>query len=583
MNEYRTHNCGELRIENINQKIKLAGWIQKIRNLGGMIFIDLRDENGITQIVINDSKMQETAKEYTTESCISVEGVVVERSSKNPKMPTGDIEVVANKIEILGKCKNVLPFEVNIDQEVKEDLRLEYRFLDLRNEKLHNNIRLRSKVLKALRDKMCEMGFDEIQTPILANSSPEGARDYLVPSRLNPGEFYALPQAPQQFKQLLMVSGFNKYFQIAPCFRDEDPRADRAPGEFYQLDFEMAFATQEDVFKVVEDVMTSIFKKFTNWEITEAPFPRIPYKEAMEKYGIDKPDLRNPLIIQDVTKLFKETEFNAFKDKNVKVIVVPNGTEQGRKFFDKMTEFAIEECGAKGLAWAKIDNEGNVQGGISKFITDEVKESLMKEYNVENNSALFFIADELKIAQKIAGLIRIELGKRLDLIEKNVYKFCFIVDFPMYELSDEGKIDFNHNPFSMPQGGMEALENKDPLDVLAYQYDLVGNGYEMASGAVRNHSPEIMVKAFEIAGYNEEDVKNRFGALYNAFQYGTPPHAGAAPGVDRMIMLLADSQNIREVIAFPKNKRARDLLMRAPSKVDEKQLKDVSIKLDVKI
>ena len=583
MNEYRTHNCGELRIENINQKIKLAGWIQKIRNLGGMIFIDLRDENGITQIVINDSKMQETAKEYTTESCISVEGVVVERSSKNPKMPTGDIEVVAGKIEILGKCKNVLPFEVNIDQEVKEDLRLEYRFLDLRNEKLHNNIRLRSKVLKALRDKMCEMGFDEIQTPILANSSPEGARDYLVPSRLNPGEFYALPQAPQQFKQLLMVSGFNKYFQIAPCFRDEDPRADRAPGEFYQLDFEMAFATQEDVFKVVEDVMTSIFKKFTNWEITEAPFPRIPYKEAMEKYGIDKPDLRNPLIIQDVTKLFKETEFNAFKDKNVKVIVVPNGTEQGRKFFDKMTEFAIEECGAKGLAWAKIDNEGNVQGGISKFITDEVKESLMKEYNVENNSALFFIADELKIAQKIAGLIRIELGKRLDLIEKNVYKFCFIVDFPMYELSDEGKIDFNHNPFSMPQGGMEALENKDPLDVLAYQYDLVGNGYEMASGAVRNHSPEIMVKAFEIAGYNEEDVKNRFGALYNAFQYGTPPHAGAAPGVDRMIMLLADSQNIREVIAFPKNKRARDLLMRAPSKVDEKQLKDVSIKLDVKI
>ena len=581
MNEYRTKNCGELRIENINQEVKLAGWIQKIRNLGGMIFIDLRDEDGITQIVINDEKMQEIAKEYTTESCIKVEGKVVERASKNPKMPTGDIEVVANKIEILGKCKNILPFEVNTDQEVREDLRLEYRFLDLRNDKLHKSILLRSKVLKALRDKMDEMGFNEIQTPILANSSPEGARDYLVPSRLNPGEFYALPQAPQQFKQLLMVSGFNKYFQIAPCFRDEDPRADRAPGEFYQLDFEMAFATQEDVFGVIEELVPHIFKKFTDWKVDEGPFLRIPYREAMEKYGIDKPDLRNPLIIQDATKLFEGTEFNAFKDKTVKIIIVPNGAEEGRKFFDKMTEFAVEECGAKGLAWTKIDNEGIVQGGIAKFITDDIKERLQKDYGAKNNSSMFFIADEFKTAQKIAGLIRIELGKRLDLIEKNVYKFCFIVDFPMYELSDEGTIDFNHNPFSMPQGGMEALENKDPLEILAYQYDLVCNGYEMASGAVRNHNPEIMVKAFEIAGYNEEDVKTRFGALYNAFQYGTPPHAGAAPGVDRMIMLLADSQNIREVIAFPKNKRARDLLMRAPSKVDEKQLKDVHIKLDL--
>lgn len=581
MNEYRTNSCEELRIENIGQEVRLAGWIQKIRNLGGMIFIDLRDEEGITQIVINDEKMQETAKEYTTESCISVEGKVVERTSKNPKMSTGDIEVVASKIEILGKCKNVLPFEINTEQEVREDLRLEYRFLDLRNEKLHKSILLRSKVLKALRDKMDEMGFNEIQTPILANSSPEGARDYLVPSRLNPGEFYALPQAPQQFKQLLMVSGFNKYFQIAPCFRDEDPRADRAPGEFYQLDFEMAFATQEDVFKVIEELVPHVFKKFTNWKVDEGPFLRIPYREAMDKYGIDKPDLRNPLIIQDVTKLFEGTEFNAFKDKTVKVIVVPNGAEQGRKFFDKMTEFAVEECGAKGLAWTKIDNEGLVQGGIAKFITDDIKEKLQKKYGAENNSSMFFIADEFKTAQKIAGLVRIELGKKLDLIEKGVYKCCFIVDFPMYELSDEGTIDFNHNPFSMPQGGMEALKNKDPLEILAYQYDLVVNGYEMASGAVRNHNPEIMVKAFEIAGYNEEDVKTRFGALYNAFQYGTPPHAGAAPGVDRMIMLIADSQNIREVIAFPKNKRARDLLMGAPSKVDEKQLKDVHIKLDL--
>ena len=577
---YRTHNLGELRIENVNQEVELSGWVQKIRNLGGMIFIDLRDQFGITQIVINDEKMQEQVKNVPTESCIHICGKVVERSSKNPKMPTGDIEVVANKFEILGKCKNVLPFEINTDQEVREDLRLEYRFLDLRNEKLHNNILLRSKILKTLRDKMDELGFTEIQTPILANSSPEGARDYLVPSRLNPGEFYALPQAPQQFKQLLMVSGFNKYYQIAPCFRDEDPRADRAPGEFYQLDYEMSFATQEDVFKIMEEVVPYTFKKFTNWEVDEGPFIRIPYKEAMEKYGIDKPDLRNPLIIQDVTKVFENSDFKAFAGKTIKAIVVPNGAEQGRKFFDKMTEFALtEEVGAKGLAWVKIEKDGALAGGISKFITEEMKEILEKEYNAKENSSIFFIADEFTKAQKIAGLIRIELGKRLDLLEKNVYRFCYIVDFPMYELSDEGTIDFSHNPFSMPQGGLEALETKDPLDILAYQYDLVCNGYEMASGAVRNHNPEIMVKAFEIAGYTEEDVKERFGALYNAFQYGTPPHAGAAPGVDRMVMLIADSTNIREIIAFPKNKRARDLLMRAPSVVSEKQLEDVHIQL----
>ena len=577
---YRTHNLGELRIENVNQEVELSGWVQKIRNLGGMIFIDLRDQFGITQIVINDEKMQEQVKNVPTESCIHICGKVVERSSKNPKMPTGDIEVVANKFEILGKCKNVLPFEINTDQEVREDLRLEYRFLDLRNEKLHNIILLRSKILKTLRDKMDELGFAEIQTPILANSSPEGARDFLVPSRLHPGEFYALPQAPQQFKQLLMVSGFDKYFQIAPCFRDEDPRADRAPGEFYQLDFEMSFATQEDVFKVIEEVVPHTFKKFTNWKVDEGPFIRIPYLEAMEKYGIDKPDLRNPLIIQDATLVFENTEFNAFKDKTVKIIIVPNGAEQGRKFFDKMTEFAItDEVGAKGLAWTKFEKDGTVQGGIAKFITEEAKLKLEKESGVKAGDSIFFIADEFHKAQKIAGLVRIELGKRLDLIEKNVYKFCFIVDFPMYELSDEGTIDFCHNPFSMPQGGLEALQKMNPLDILAYQYDLVCNGYEMASGAVRNHDPEIMVKAFEIAGYTEEDVKNRFGALYNAFQYGTPPHAGAAPGVDRMVMLIADSTNIREVIAFPKNKKARDLLMRAPSVVTQQQLDDVHIQL----
>ena len=578
---YRTKNLGELRIKNVGETVELAGWIQKIRDLGGMVFIDLRDEDGITQIVINDENLQAQAKELVKESCIHIEGKVVERTSKNPKMPTGDIEVIASKIEVLGKCKAELPFEINSEVEAREDLRLEYRFLDLRNEKLHKNILLRSKILKAFRDKMDELGFFEIQTPILANSSPEGARDYLVPSRLNPGEFYALPQAPQQFKQLLMVSGFNKYYQIAPCFRDEDPRADRAPGEFYQLDFEMAFSTQEDVFKVIENVVPSVFKKFTDWKVDEGEFIKIPYKEAMEKYGIDKPDLRNPLIIQDVTKDFADTDFNAFKGKTIKIIIVPDGANQGRKFFDKMGEFAVEECGAKGLAWTKLNAESELEGGIAKFITPEIVENLKENYGLKENASMFFIADEFKTAQKIAGLVRIELGKRLDLIEKNVYKFCFIVDFPMYELSDEGTIDFCHNPFSMPQGGMDALENMDPLDILAYQYDLVCNGYEMASGAVRNHNPEIMVKAFEIAGYTEKDVKTKFGALYNAFQYGTPPHAGAAPGIDRMVMLIEDSSNIREVIAFPKNKRARDLLMRAPSSVSEQQLKDVHIKLDI--
>lgn len=580
-NKYRDHNCGELNIKNVGETVKLAGWVQRIRNLGAMKFIDLRDEFGITQGVISDSVT--VKEELVTECVISVCGKVVERTNKNNKIPTGEIEIEVNEIEVLGKCKNVLPFEINSEKvdisSVREDLRLEYRFLDLRNDKIHNNILLRSKIMKSLRNKMDELGFTEIQTPILANSSPEGARDFLVPSRLHPGEFYALPQAPQQFKQLLMVSGFNKYYQIAPCFRDEDPRADRAPGEFYQLDYEMSFATQDDVFEVAENVVPYVFNENTTWKVDEGPFVRIPYLEAMEKYGIDKPDLRNPLIIQDGTNIFANTEFNAFKGKTIKIIIVPNGASQGRKFFDGMDTFAKEEAGAKGLAWVKIDENGEYIGGISKFITEEVKIGL-QNMGVKVNDSIFFVADEFKVAQKIAGLVRIELGKRLDLIEKNVYKFCWIVDFPMYELSDEGTIDFNHNPFSMPQGGMEALENMNPLDILAYQYDLVCNGYEMASGAVRNHNPELMVKAFEIAGYTEDDVKLKFGALYNAFQYGTPPHAGAAPGLDRMVMLISDSQNIREVIAFPKNKKARDLLMKAPSKVSKEQLKDVHIKVD---
>ena len=574
---YRNKNCGELNIKNVGENVVIAGWVQRIRNLGSMKFIDLRDQFGITQIIVNDN----CADNLVTECVIQVDGTVIERTNKNSKIPTGEIEIEAKKIEVLGTCKNILPFEVNSEKaaDAREDLRLEYRFLDLRNEKLHKTIILRSEIMKTIRNKMDELGFTEIQTPILANSSPEGARDFLVPSRLHPGEFYALPQAPQQFKQLLMVSEFDKYYQIAPCFRDEDPRADRAPGEFYQLDFEMSFAEQKDVLSVLEDIFTTIFKKHTNWKITDTPFPRIPYKEAMEKYGSDKPDLRNPLIIQDVTQLFKDTEFNAFKEKTIKAIIVENGAEQGRKFFDNMGEYAVNELEAKGLAWVKFEKENEITGGIAKFITKEIKKGL-EEIGAKPNVAIFFIADEFKKAQKIAGGVRLELGKRLDLIEKGVYKFCFIVDFPMYELSDEGTVDFNHNPFSMPQGGMEALITKNPLDILAYQYDAVCNGYEITSGAVRNHSPEIMVKAFEIAGYEEETIKTKFGALYNAFQYGTPPHAGAAAGLDRLVMLAANSDNIREVIAFPKNKKARDLLMRAPSKVTEQQLKDVHIKID---
>ena len=575
---YRDHNCGELNLKDVNKNVKLAGWIQRIRNLGSMFFVDLRDQYGITQIVITSEELKKQMNEIPSESVISVAGTVRERSNKNKKIPTGDIEIDAKEIELLGKCKNVLPFEINSEKidisNVKEDLRLQYRYLDLRNDKIHKSILLRSKVMKDIRTEMDKLGFTEIQTPILANSSPEGARDYLVPSRLHAGKFYALPQAPQQFKQLLMVAGFDKYYQIAPCFRDEDPRADRAPGEFYQLDMEMSFATQEDVFAVIEKVIPKIFKENSNWSVSEAPFVRIPYKEAMEKYGIDKPDLRNPLIIEDATKLFENTEFNAFKNKTIKYIKVPNGALQGRKFFDSMGEFAVNECSAKGLAWFKSDEQNNLTGGISKFITDGIKNGL----DVKPNEAYFFVADEFKNAQKIAGLVRIELGKRLDLIEKNVFKFCWINDFPMYEYNeDEQKIDFNHNPFSMPQGGMEALNNKNPLEILAYQYDLVCNGYELASGAVRNHNPEIMVKAFEIAGYTEEDVKKKFGALYTAFQYGTPPHAGIAPGLDRMVMLIADTDNIREVIAFPKNKKARDVMMNAPWNVTDKQLKDVHI------
>ena len=583
MNEYRTHNCGELTKADIGKRVRLAGWIQTSRNLGGLLFIDLRDQYGLTQAVVTiESGLIEEVSKIPTESTVSIEGKVRLRQDINPNMKTGEIEIIADKVEVLGKRLKELPFEINTDKNISEDLRLKYRFLDLRNEELKNNILFRAKVLQYLRSQMIERGFTEVQTPVLTSSSPEGARDYLVPSRVHPGKFYALPQAPQQFKQLLMVSGIDKYFQIAPCFRDEDARADRAPGEFYQLDMEMAFATQEDVFNVMEKVMYNTFKEFGGKRVAEYPFPKIPFKEAMLKYGSDKPDLRNPLVIEDVTEIFKNIDFNAFKGKIVRTITVHNVQGLPRKFYDGMNEFAVQECEAKGLAWIKVLEDGNLQGSIAKFIDEESKEELLKVTNTNVGDAIFFIAEEeLKVAT-LAGRIRTELGIRLDLLEKDVYKFCWIVDFPMYEINDEGKLDFCHNPFSMPQGGLQDLENKNPLDILAYQYDIVCNGIELSSGAVRNHDPEIMVKAFEIAGYNKEVIEKKFPALFNAFHYGAPPHAGIAPGVDRMIMLMQDEPSIREVIAFPMNSKAQDLLMGAPGEVTPEQLRDVHIKLDIK-
>ncbi len=585
MHKYRTHNCSQLRKENIDEVVKLAGWVDSIRDLGGLTFLDIRDHYGMTQVVISKGDpLQDKATKISRESTVSITGKVGPRPDNmiNSSMPTGEVEVLVTQIEVLGKCLNQLPFEFISGSETKEDLRLKYRFLDLRNEMLHNNIVLRSKVIQTIRKKMTDLDFLEIQTPILTSSSPEGARDYLVPSRVHPGKFYALPQAPQQFKQLLMVSGFDKYFQIAPCFRDEDARADRSPGEFYQLDLEMAYATQEDVFVAVEKVMHDLFSELTNWKVS-SPFPKIPYKEAMLKYGSDKPDLRNPLIIQDVSDVFADGDFEAFKNKTIRVIPVEGGASQSRKFFDKMVKFATES-GAKGLAWIKLNEDLTVAGSIAKFITDDIKTKLIETTGAKANSAFFFMADEKQdTCAKLAGLVRDELGSRLDLIEKDVYKFCWIVDFPMYEFDPEtNKIEFSHNPFSMPQGGLEALNTKEPLDILAYQYDIVCNGIELSSGAVRNHSTDVMIRAFEIAGYGEDEIKKKFPALYNAFQYGAPPHAGIAPGVDRIVMLIAQQPNIREVIAFPMNSKAQDLLMGAPSEVSEKQLEDVSVKISIK-
>ena len=583
MNEYRTHNCNEINLSDVGKEVRIAGFVETIRDLGGLVFLDIRDMYGVTQVVTSgeDSALVDFASHIPIESTVTVFGKVRKRDAEtyNPKIATGEVEIVIDEIKILGKRTKNLPFEVNSNQEVREDLRLEYRFLDLRGDKLKNNLLLRAKVLQFLRAQMIERGFLEVQTPILTSSSPEGARDYLVPSRLHSGRFYALPQAPQQFKQLLMVSGVDKYFQIAPCFRDEDSRADRTPGEFYQLDMEMSFSTQEDVMNVMEPVIYNTFSTFSDKKIDKSAFPRIPYREAMIKYGTDKPDLRNPLYIVDVTDFFQKCTFKPFHGITVRAIKVSGHMSKG--FHEKMLEYA-KSMGMGGLGYLEVQEDLSFKGPIDKFIPEEMKKELLSLADLKINDTIFFIADVESRANTLAGQIRTELGNRLNLIDESVYKFCWIVDFPMYELDDSGKLTFCHNPFSMPQGGLQALNCKKPLDILAYQYDIVCNGYEMASGAVRNHDVEIMKKVFDIVGYGEDVIKEKFSALYNAFQYGAPPHAGVAPGIDRILMLLCGTDSIRDVIAFPMNSKAEDLLMGAPGTVSKEQLEDVHIKIDIK-
>ena len=586
MMQSRTHTCGQLRIENAGERVTLVGWMENVRVVGNnFAFIVLRDFYGTTQIVVETEEIMNIVKGINKESTISVTGTVRERASKNPKQPTGDIEVVPEKIELLGRCQyNELPFEINRSRDADETQRLKYRYLDLRNPAVKSNIILRCNVIAAIRKAMMDHDFLEITTPILTASSPEGARDYLVPARKHPGKFYALPQAPQQFKQLLMTSGFDRYFQIAPCFRDEDARADRSPGEFYQLDFEMSFATQEDVFAVAEEVLSATFSEFSDKQVSPAPFRRITYKEAMLTYGSDKPDLRNPLVIKELSDLFVDSDFKPFSNKTVRGIRVPGMAKQSKTFFKSMEDFAVQEVGMKGLGYFKVEPGENgmfkYNGPIDKFLNDDQRKELATRCELQEGDVLYFIADTKKNAPKFAGQIRTEVAKRMNLIDESRFELCFIVDFPMYELDEEtGKIIFTHNPFSMPQGGLDALLNKDPLDILAYQYDIVCNGVELSSGAVRNHDLDIMIKAFEIAGYTEEDVASKFGALYNAFKFGAPPHAGMAPGVDRMIMLLTGEESIREVIAFPLNSNAQDLLLGAPTEVTEQQLREVHIKV----
>ena len=577
-NIYRSRILNEISESDVGKTIRVAGWVENIRDHGGVSFIDLRDMYGVLQVVLRDTSLLDG---ITKENCISIEGVIDHRDEEtyNPKIPTGTIELEAHSIDMLGKVYHQLPFEIMTSKEIREDVRLKYRYLDLRNQKVKDNIIFRSQVISFLRQKMTEMGFLEIQTPILCASSPEGARDYIVPSRKFKGRFYALPQAPQQYKQLLMVSGFDKYFQIAPCFRDEDARADRSPGEFYQLDFEMSFATQEEVFRVGEEVLTATFEKFApeGASVTAAPYPVISYKDAMLQFGSDKPDLRNPLRIMDVTEFFQKCTFKPFLKRTVRAIKVHADMSKG--FHEKLLKFATS-IGMGGLGYLEVMEDKSYKGPIDKFIPDDMKQEFAELTGLEVGDTIFFIADKEERANLFAGQLRNELGERLDLIEKNAFRFCFVNDFPMYEYNkDEKKMDFTHNPFSMPQGGLEALNTMNPEDILAYQYDIVCNGVELSSGAVRNHDLDIMVKAFEIAGYSEEDLKTKFGALYNAFQFGAPPHAGMAPGVDRMIMLLKNEDNIREVIAFPMNGNAQDLMCGAPGIVTETQLREAHIKV----
>ncbi len=576
-NQYRTVSCGELREENIGQQVRVAGWVENIRDHGGVMFLDIRDQYGVLQVVVHDDAL---LRGINKECTVTLSGEVVKRDEEtiNKKIATGMVEVHTEDITVLGKCKNVLPFEVATSTNTGEDVRLKYRFLDLRNSKVHKNIMFRSQVIAFLRQKMTELGFTEINTPILSTSSPEGARDYLIPSRKHKGKFYALPQAPQIFKQLLMVSGFDKYFQIAPCFRDEDARADRSPGEFYQLDFEMAFATQEDVFDIAEQVLYETFTKFSDKKVSKPPFRRIPFAESMLKYGTDKPDLRNPLEIVEISDMFVETDFAPFRKKCVRSLNVPGAAAQSKKWFKRMEEFALS-IGMKGLGYVKVNDDLTFDGPIDKFLKPGDREELIARNGSKAGDVISFIADTAAEAPKLAGQIRTEVANRLKLIDTSRFEMCFIVDFPMFERDEDGKIIFTHNPFSMPQGGLDALENQAPETILAYQYDIVCNGVELSSGAVRNHDIEIMKKAFDMAGYSEDDLKAKFSALYNAFQYGAPPHAGMAPGVDRMLMLLTGEENIREVIAFPMNSNAQDVLLGSPGEVTEQQLREVHIKL----
>lgn len=587
MHKYRSHNCGQLNIGNVGQEVRLSGWVHSKRDHGSLIFIDLRDHFGITQIVIDSQNSALNLDEISgikLESVITISGLVAKRddSAINKNIATGEIEIKVENFNIESRSEQI-PFQINDNENYPEDLRLKYRFLDLRREKTHQNIVLRSKVISFIRAQMTKVGFLEIQTPILTASSPEGARDYLVPARLHPGKFYALPQAPQQFKQLLMVSGFDKYFQIAPCFRDEDLRSDRSP-EFYQLDMEMSFVEQEDIFQTIEPVLKGIFEEFGAKKVVNEKFIRIPYEEAMLKYGSDKPDLRNPLIISDTTNIFADSGFGIFakaiKDGAViRAIPAPKCHDKARSFFDKTIEFAISN-GAKGLAYIIFDENGEAKGPIAKLLDQERLDNLKKVANLNNTDAVFFSCGNKREAAKIAGAVRSKLGEELGLIDNSIYKFCWIIDFPMYELNEEtGKVDFSHNPFSMPQGGLEALNEKDPLEIKAYQYDIVCNGVELSSGAIRNHKPEIMYKAFAVAGYGKEVVEKEFGAMLNAFKFGAPPHGGLAPGIDRIIMLLADEPNIREVIPFPMNGKAQDLMMAAPATVNDKQLKELNVEL----